>query len=102
MSALSSSIEHAPAPAPVVQLRIDEIAIGERARLDLGDIESLASEIRELGLLQPIMVERSASGYQLVFGARRLAAVKSLGWERISAFVREPQNRKRRTERAEN
>jgi hypothetical protein len=64
---------------------VDKIKLGHRYRADRGDIEALATNIRELGLLQPIGVDRF---YQLIFGARRLEACKDiLHWNQIPAVV---------------
>ena len=64
---------------------IDQVIVGERHRQDMGDIDGLAASIASpVGLLQPIVV---TSGNALVAGARRLAAVKKLGWAEIPATV---------------
>lgn len=51
-----------------------------RVRHELGDIDSLATSMSELGLLQPVVVD--ADGV-LVAGVRRLEAAKKLGWTDI-------------------
>ena len=38
-------------------IRIEDIDCGERVRKDLGDINALANSIREVGLLQPVVVD---------------------------------------------
>ncbi|MGI8510261.1 MAG: ParB/RepB/Spo0J family partition protein [Gemmatimonadaceae bacterium] len=55
------------------------------------ELNELAESIRVAGLLQPITVRRLQSGeeYELVAGERRLRAVKSLGWTKVAAIVRE-------------
>src|SRR5881394_639814 len=64
---------------------IARIKVGRRHRVERGDIDALAANIRELGLLQPIGVDRF---YQLIFGWRRLEACKCvLKWEHIPAVV---------------
>src|SRR3954465_10080507 len=65
-------------------MRIALICVGRRHRRDVGDIRSLAQSIARLGLLHPIVV---APNGRLVAGARRLAAVKSLGWTRVPVRV---------------
>ncbi len=65
-------------------LPVADIRVGERIRRDLGDIESLAQTIAVVGLLQPIGV--SPDG-MVKFGARRLEAVKRLGWKRIAVVI---------------
>ena len=53
-------------------------------RRDHGDLQS---SIRRLGLLSAPLVLRRPSGFSLVSGFRRVAACRSLGWERIRAGV---------------
>ncbi len=52
-------------------------------------IKELALSIDKNGLLQPILVRKNESGYELIAGERRLRAVKSLGWQRVTCNVRE-------------
>ncbi len=53
-------------------------------------LSDLAESIREVGLMQPIVVRRAESGYQIVAGERRWRAHKMLGAETINAVVAEP------------
>ncbi|MGK5729400.1 ParB/RepB/Spo0J family partition protein [Streptomyces sp. URMC 124] len=49
----------------------------------------LVHSIREVGLLQPIVVRRLAAGsYELIMGERRWRACREVGLERIPAIVR--------------
>src|SRR6478736_1567539 len=64
---------------------IDSITVGSRHRVDLGDIDTLAASIEQNGLLQPITVTPEGI---LVCGARRLAALRSLGVRKINVWVR--------------
>jgi ParB family chromosome partitioning protein len=59
---------------------IDLIMVKDRHRTDLGDLSDLAASIADVGLLQPIGI---TSTYRLVFGGRRLAACKQLGWAKV-------------------
>lgn len=61
---------------------VDQIKVQNRIRKDYGDIDELAASIKELGLIQPIIV---TSDYILIAGERRLMAVKKLGWKEIKA-----------------
>jgi len=56
-----------------------------RSQSEIAGLESLASSIKELGLLQPIVVRAINNGYQLIAGSRRIAACKMLGWDIIPA-----------------
>jgi N6-adenosine-specific RNA methylase IME4/ParB-like chromosome segregation protein Spo0J len=63
---------------------VNAIKIGQRHRKDMGDIDGLARNISELGLLHPIVVNKDNT---LVAGERRLEAVKQLGWRDIPVTV---------------
>ena len=55
------------------------------------ELEELRESLKASGLLQPITVRPhpSGPGYQLIAGERRWRAAQSLGWDRISAVVRQ-------------
>ena len=59
---------------------IDKITVGNRIRKDFGAIEELADDIRENGLINPPVINKS---YELLAGERRLRACKHLGWPTI-------------------
>jgi ParB family chromosome partitioning protein len=63
---------------------VASIHVGERHRKDLGDLDSLVASIREVGLLQPIVVTPDS---QLIAGGRRLEAVRRLGWSKVAVRV---------------
>jgi ParB family chromosome partitioning protein len=60
-----------------------------RTHFDEEALASLASSIRELGVLQPILVRELAadSGYELIAGERRLRAARRAGLQTIPALV---------------
>ena len=60
-----------------------------RTRFDSEAIGSLASSIREVGILQPIVVRKSGAGYELIAGERRLRAAKLAGLATIPVVVRD-------------
>jgi ParB family chromosome partitioning protein len=60
----------------------------DNPRDDVGDVSELAATIAAVGLLNPVTVKQNGSGvFYLTTGHRRLAAVKSLGWDVIPAQV---------------
>ena len=59
---------------------IDRVIVGDRIRKDFGDIEELAEDIKENGLINPPVINKD---YVLLAGERRLRACKSLGWNQI-------------------
>lgn len=91
----------------VAQMRVQELeATGVTSQLAVADIvpnpwqprrvfndaklSELAESIREVGLMQPVVVRRAEAGYQIVAGERRWRAHKMLGAETIKAVVAEP------------
>jgi ParB family transcriptional regulator, chromosome partitioning protein len=76
---------------------IAEIQIGPnqtRTQFDFEKIQSLAQNIKENGLIHPVMVisrpntEQGQKEYILLSGERRLRACKLLGWKEILAIVK--------------
>lgn len=59
------------------------------ARFDASDssIEELAASIREVGLIQPLVVRQTETGYDLIAGRRRLLALQMLGDEMAPCVV---------------
>ena len=51
-------------------------------------LEELAQSIKELGVLQPIIVRKVGTGYELVAGERRLRACQMLDLKTIPAIIR--------------
>lgn len=65
-----------------------------RDRFDEEELVSLTESIRELGVLQPILVREAAEGsYELIAGERRWRAAQRAGLSVIPAVVREVDNR---------
>ncbi len=52
-----------------------------------GDLEDLASSIRAKGIIQPLVVVREGSGYQLIAGERRLRAAEQAGLKTIPVRI---------------
>jgi hypothetical protein len=61
-------------------ISISDVKVVERFRKELGNIPALARSIGEVGLLQPIVVDKTG---RLVAGRRRLEACKVLAWKTI-------------------
>ena len=86
----STAAAKASPPRPTITaMPICNIRVGDRIRRDLGDIDGLAQNIDAIGLLQPLVV---LSDGTLLAGARRLAAVKLLGWQEVPVRIMEPAN----------
>lgn len=74
------------------ELRLDEIRPNPqqpRTVFDPGPLEELRDSIRNHGVLQPVVVRRTARGYELIAGERRWRGARLAGLERIPAVVKD-------------
>ena len=75
------------------EVPVDSIAPNPRQPREVFDEEAMAElvhSVREIGLLQPVVVRRTGdSSYELVMGERRWRATREAGLEKIPAIVRE-------------
>jgi ParB family chromosome partitioning protein len=61
-----------------------------RTRFDDATLNELAQSIRDIGLLEPILVrKRTGGGYEIVAGERRWRAAQRAGLHEVPVFVRE-------------
>jgi ParB family chromosome partitioning protein len=82
--------------APVSPIGMLEIPCGEiranshqpREYFDEEALSALAESIREVGVLQPVLVREADSGYELIAGERRWRAARRVGLQTIPALVR--------------
>lgn len=85
-------VDTAPVDSPVFQMiPLDEIRPNPeqpRSRFDDASLEELATSIREVGVIQPIVVSPGEQGFVLVAGERRWRASKKAGLASIPAVVR--------------
>jgi ParB family transcriptional regulator, chromosome partitioning protein len=89
---LSSLIPGAPAEARLIEVPVDAIGANPRQpRTEFPDesLASLARSIREVGVLQPVVVRRRDGGFELVAGERRVRAARLAGLVTVPAVVRE-------------
>jgi ParB family transcriptional regulator, chromosome partitioning protein len=52
-------------------------------------IQELAASIRGVGILQPLVVRSTESGFELIAGERRLRAAKEAGLDRVPVLIRQ-------------
>lgn len=64
-----------------------------RQRFDYDELEGLAQSIRQNGILQPITVRQTETGFELISGERRLRAARLVGLTKIPAIVAELDNK---------
>lgn len=63
-----------------------------RKHFDEKSVRNLAKSINDIGIIQPIVVRKKGSYFELVAGERRLEAVKFLGKKEIPAIVKNLSN----------
>ncbi|WP_456786136.1 ParB/RepB/Spo0J family partition protein [Cellulomonas sp. P5_C5] len=82
---------------PVPGARFAELPVGEirpnpkqpRTVFDEDALEELVGSIREVGVLQPIVVRDAGDGYELIMGERRWRATQAAGLATIPAIIRD-------------
>jgi ParB family chromosome partitioning protein len=75
----------------IQEIDIDEIKPNERQprkAFDEEKIKELAFSIKEHGVLQPVILRKTKTGYELVAGERRWRAAKIAGIEKIPAIIK--------------
>ena len=78
-------------PDKVIQIPLNQIKINPyqpRKEFDLQKLEELSQSIKDIGLLQPIVVRKKDHGYELIAGERRLRASKLAELKKIPALVK--------------
>lgn len=95
---LSALISDSTSPADGVnsssylELPLDAISVNPyqpRDKFDQASLNVLTESIREVGVLQPVLVRPSVDGrYELIAGERRCRAARQAGLDRIPAIVR--------------
>ena len=68
-------------------ISIDRICGGGYRAVPGEELEGLMRSIRRLGLLMPLLVRPRGEGYELIAGARRLAACRALGMDEVECIV---------------
>ena len=103
LSALIPDLPPAPAaPAPAAAERAFDVdsdllrpnKFQPRGRMDDAKIEDLARSIKANGIIQPIVVRRVDSGYEIIAGERRWRAAQRAGLLKVPVVIREiPEDR---------
>ena len=97
-TATVTATEGAPVPAGAyfADLPIDQVApnhVQPRQVFEEEAMAELVHSIKEIGLLQPVVVRRTGEeSYELVMGERRWRAAQVAGLERIPAIVRQTED----------
>jgi ParB family transcriptional regulator, chromosome partitioning protein len=98
---LSALIPDSPAAAPVSDraLEVDSDLLRPnkfqpRTHMDDERIEELSRSIRSNGIIQPIVVRKVDSGYEIIAGERRWRAAQRLGLLKVPVVIRDvPEDR---------
>lgn len=89
----SPAVEKAQEPASAAQeLLIKNIAANPyqpRCNFDEEKLQELAASIKEFGVVQPVVVRKKGSNYELVAGERRLRAAGLAGLTKVPAIVKD-------------
>lgn len=93
---LTALIPTTEGPEQVAGAGLQELPIGAvqpnplqpRRVFDEESLEGLTDSVRELGVLQPVLVRATDDGYELIAGERRWRAAKRAGLPTIPAVVR--------------
>ncbi len=92
LSALIPDVpEFRPGSAPM-EIDVDQIAPSEhqpRHHFEDARLDELARSIKSNGIIQPIIVRRSADGYRIIAGERRWRAAQRAGLMRVPAIVKD-------------
>jgi ParB family chromosome partitioning protein len=92
---LSALIPDEPPPADrtgLVEIDVDRLAPSDyqpRTTMDTARLDELAASIRANGVIQPIVVRKTADGYRIIAGERRWRAAQKAGLTRVPVVVKE-------------
>ena len=64
----------------MMKVKIDDIHVKERLRAQPGDLSVLKESIKQVGLIQPLIINEKN---ELLCGHRRLLACKELNWDEV-------------------
>lgn len=89
---LFTEMETVKTKGEVLYLEINKITPGKfQPREDFDDqkLKDLISSIKEKGVLQPILVRQTDSGFEIIAGERRFRAAQALAVEKIPVIVKD-------------
>ncbi len=92
LSALIPGAVEEGAGAGLLEIPVNAVAPNPRqprTTFEDDSLDALALSIQEVGVLQPIVVRKAASGFELIAGERRLRAAKKAGLATIPAVIRD-------------
>lgn len=91
-SLLSEAVHESGSDKQMLHLPIKDIvpnADQPRSMFDQEDLEELADSIKQVGVLQPILVRQQGSKYQIIAGERRYQAAKLAGLKVLPVQIKQ-------------
>lgn len=88
---VSASANPTTTSGRVLEVPVDSIEVNPRqprTHFSPSDLEDLIASIKQYGIVQPLVVTQTSSGYQLIAGERRLRSAKAIGLEFVPVVVR--------------
>jgi len=89
----TNNLQTAPQlPAGLQEINISDIKPNKdqpRRHFPEAGLEELAQSIKEQGVLQPVIVKKAGSGFELVCGERRLRAAARAGLKNVPAIIKD-------------
>ena len=88
----TQSAETEPEKNVPVELRISQVVPNQnqpRTEFDEAALEELADSIRQFGVIQPLLVQKSGKYYEIIAGERRWRAAKLAGLKKVPVIIRE-------------
>lgn len=82
----------------VIEIDVNKIKVDKnqpRKKFDEEAIEELATSIKTVGLINPIIVKKRGEFFEIISGERRFRAFKTLKLKKVPAIVREYEDRRR-------
>ena len=76
----------------VQDIPVSQLTAGKyqpRQNFDNEALEALAESVKEKGVLQPILVRKSATGYEIIAGERRFRAAQKAGLVKVPVIIKE-------------
>lgn len=83
--------------APETEMPLEQIVPNPnqpRTHFNESELEELSESIRENGVLQPLLVRKNGSKYEIIAGERRYQASKIAGLEKVPVIVRDVDDQK--------
>jgi ParB family chromosome partitioning protein len=93
---LSAILKDVDEKGGVILVPVQEILVNPtQPRLEFKEepLQELAASIKEKGLLQPILLRRKDSAYEIIVGERRFRAAKMAGLQEIPSIIRDVDDR---------